>query len=365
MWAQQGAATYQLAGNTGAGVKIAIIDLGFDGLSAAQASGDLPSALTTGDFCGGDFNYTDHGTAVAEIVHEMAPDAQLYLLCIGTEVDLAQAEAYAEANGIDIINHSVGWYNTSRGDGTGEAGTPDAIAAAATAAGILWVNAAGNNADSHWSGNFAGNVNDSHVFNPGNGDWGNDIWLDYGEGTCASLKWDDWPATNQDFDLFLWSSTLDEVVWGSDNWQTGTEPPTEDICYANYDYPAGERYFLEIVAFDVSTTPRMDLFVDVPLQYQVAAGSVVEPASAPAVMAVGAACSSGTTIEFFSSLGRRSTGGPSPTSPDLTRYPGTPTVPTRTAPPGTASPAHRPRRRTWPARRPCSNTPTHRPRRPS
>ena len=33
----------------------------------------------------------DHGTAVAEIVHEMAPDAQLYLVCVGTEVDLAAA----------------------------------------------------------------------------------------------------------------------------------------------------------------------------------------------------------------------------------------------------------------------------------
>ena len=42
------------------------------------------------------------------------------------------AEAYAKAQGIRIINHSVGWFNTSRGDGSGAAGTPDAEQPAGT-----------------------------------------------------------------------------------------------------------------------------------------------------------------------------------------------------------------------------------------
>ena len=82
----------------------------------------------------------------------MAPGAQLFLICMDTEVNLGQAKDYAIAQGITIINHSVVWINTSRGDGTGGPGTPDAIVADARANGILWVNGAGNRAR-HWSGN--------------------------------------------------------------------------------------------------------------------------------------------------------------------------------------------------------------------
>ena len=136
---------WHTAGAKGSGAKVAIIDLGFAGLAGRQSAGELPAGLTTVDYCGGSMGAPEeHGTAVAEIVHEMAPDAQLYAICVDSEVDLANASAYAKAHGITIVNHSVGWYNTSRGDGTGAAGTPDAIVAAARADGILWVNSAGN-----------------------------------------------------------------------------------------------------------------------------------------------------------------------------------------------------------------------------
>ena len=44
------------------------------------------------------------------------------------------------------------------------AGTPDAIVADAKANGILWVNAAGNAAQNHWSGNFIDDGDDNNVF---------------------------------------------------------------------------------------------------------------------------------------------------------------------------------------------------------
>ena len=46
----------------------------------------------------------------------------------------------------------------------GRAGTPDAIVADAKANGILWVNAAGNQAQNHWSGNFIDDGDDDNVF---------------------------------------------------------------------------------------------------------------------------------------------------------------------------------------------------------
>jgi hypothetical protein len=90
------ASAWQSAGWTGAGVKVGVIDGGFVGYTERQASGDLPSTLLTADFgCGGVATLTNHGTAVAEIVHKMAPGAQLYLICISTSVNLGQAKDYA------------------------------------------------------------------------------------------------------------------------------------------------------------------------------------------------------------------------------------------------------------------------------
>ncbi len=104
------AAAWHAKGFTGKGVKVAIIDGGFAGLAQRQADGDLPADAVTQDYCGGEFSAgEDHGTAVAEIVHEMAPEAQLYLVCVATDVDFAAAVAYAKSQGVQVINHSAGW----------------------------------------------------------------------------------------------------------------------------------------------------------------------------------------------------------------------------------------------------------------
>jgi len=302
------ASTWQLRGQSGAGVKVAIIDAGFTGYASAQASGDLPASLTAVDDCGGELTTaTEHGTAVAEIVHKMAPAAQLYLICVGTEVDLATAEAYAKANGIAVISHSMSWFNSSRGDGSGEPGSPDATVADARANGILWVNAAGNRAQQHWSGRF---VDSGYVltgtdlvlnfFAPG--DFGNGFYLPAGETACAFLKWDDWPVSSQDFELYL--ADTNQVVAASESTQDGSQAPTEDVCYTN---SGGDDTFWVLIASNNTTaTPRFDLFLTDPaygMRYQVAAGSVTEPGSSPAALAVGAACWRGTAIEPFSGRG--------------------------------------------------------------
>ncbi len=132
-----------------------MIDLNFAGYAAAQAQGELPAGAVTVDRCGGALSIGDgHGTAVAEIVHEVAPGAQLLLICFDSEVTLSQAVDDAIAQGASIINHSVQWFNTGRGDGSGGAGSPDASVAKARAHGIVWVNAAGNTARTHWAGTF-------------------------------------------------------------------------------------------------------------------------------------------------------------------------------------------------------------------
>ena len=290
------------AGATGAGAKVAIVDGGFGNLAARQAAGELPAA-TTVDYCGGMGAPESHGTAVAEIVHEMAPAAALTLICVDTEVDLVNAVAYAAANGISVVNHSVGWYNTARGDGNGAAGTPDAVVAYARANGILWVNAAGNSAQEHWNGTFAdGNGDGLHEF--AGADNGNSIVLFNNEEVCGFLKWDAWPTTNQDFDLYLGRDSTLTFVAGSANVQDGSQRPTEEFCYTNTTGTT-ESFSFVIDRYSGASAPRLDLFVTISdaLEYRTPAGSLLEPATSPYALAVGAVCWSNSALEPYSALG--------------------------------------------------------------
>ena len=228
--AASGATAWHTAGATGAGARVAVIDVGFAGYTARQAEGDLPASVTTVNYCSGGFTQENHGTAVAEIVHEMAPNAGLTLICIDSEVTFGQAKDYVKAQGIPIVNTSLGWVVSSRGDGSGGPGTPDAIVTDASQSDVLWVTAAGNEADAHWSGTFSDADNDQ-LNNFSGADEVNNVTVYPGDFVCAELKWDHWPLSNQDYDLYLASGST--TLAGSENPQTGTQPPTEDACWFN------------------------------------------------------------------------------------------------------------------------------------
>ena len=101
--AATGADAWHAAGVDGTGVKVAIVDLGFTGLAASKARGDIPNTAIEHNECAAGLNgNTDHGTAVAEIVHEMAPGAQLYLACIdGTAALNAAKNFLVDAGRVD------------------------------------------------------------------------------------------------------------------------------------------------------------------------------------------------------------------------------------------------------------------------
>jgi subtilisin family serine protease len=313
-----GAAAWHAAGLRGAGVRVAVIDLGFSRWRESRANGDLPASTVAISFCPpGTLEITDHGTAVAEIVAEMAPAARISLLCAQTVAALGQAENWAERHGVQVINHSASWFNSSRGDGTDPLDTPAGIVADARAAGILWVNAAGNRAQQHWSGTFADADGDGwHEFAPA--DEGNTLPIPWGSRTCAALKWDAWPTTDVDYDLYLVRDDGVTVAL-STTAQTGTQPPTELLCYGN---PVrGRTHAVAIRGRQAAAAPRLDLFVypGPDLEHQVAGGSVTEPGSSPSALTVGAVCWQNDGLESFSSRGPTIDGRLKPelTAPDF------------------------------------------------
>ena len=139
---------WHAAGYRGAGVKIEIIDGGFLGYTSLLGT-DLPSAVTVKNFVDGETDTqvdgtTKHGTACAEIIHDIAPAATFYLAKVSTNLDLQEAVAWLKGtHQVDIISTSLGWYNLTPGDGSGEFAN---LVQAARDAGILWVTAASNDA---------------------------------------------------------------------------------------------------------------------------------------------------------------------------------------------------------------------------
>ena len=71
--AESNALAWHGAGFTGAGVKIGVIDIGFAYYDLDQDLGELPGNLTIANIGVDDLQHVTHGTAVAEVVYEMAP----------------------------------------------------------------------------------------------------------------------------------------------------------------------------------------------------------------------------------------------------------------------------------------------------
>lgn len=286
--------TWHSQGRRGRGVKIGVIDGSFADYPARQATGDLPSVVTTADFCSGNIlapgDDGAHGTAVAEIIYDMAPEASLYLICIEDGLTALQSAVnYAKTQGIRVINFSAGYPGSSRGDGGGGPGTAEGIVADAVFSGITWVNAAGNHAQRHWSGTFVPSPGGSwQQFAPGVDR--QTFELPYPNGICAYLKWDEWPGVLSDYDMFLYGTDPINPVSRSDRPSLASGQPREVFCYQNLN-PAESTFRLGIWRVSGVATPRIDLFISSSrLDNPVAAGSVVEPATVASVISVGAVC---------------------------------------------------------------------------
>ena len=171
-------------------------------------------------------------------------------------------------------------------------------------AGVLWVAAAGNEAEKHWSGTFLDSDGDNwHEF--AGKDEDNDVsrQVEPRDYVCPVLKWDDWPRSRQDYDVYL-VSAQGATLAASRNLQSGRQPPSEIACYTNRTR-SPQKVAVRIRRERATGTPRLDLVFEGGgrFEHAVSAGSVGEPASSPAVMAVGAVCWRDDSLEPFSSRG--------------------------------------------------------------
>ena len=313
-----GASSYHSAGYTGSGVKVAVIDVGFAGLSSAISSGELPSTVVKIDCTGSSCVSTDfssetenHGTAVSEIVYDMAPGSQLYLIKISDSLDLKDAKDYCISNGIKIINHSLGLNNTNFQSGECYSSNPVCTAEDAYSRGILWVNAAGNYAKKHYEATFSDTDGDGW-HNVSADDETINIEAIAGDTVEVYLTWNAWPTTDQDYDLYLYDSASNLVAYSIDV-QSETQWPTESISYSVL---SDGTYHLSIKKYDATSNHKLEVYSNNhDITPAVASSSMASPADASNVMAVGAINHANWTTgpqESFSSQGPTNDGRTKP-----------------------------------------------------
>ena len=236
------ALAWHAAGHTGLGVKVGIVDFfGGAAWAAGEAAGELPSPA--GTFCRRNgvpcnvWAFGNHGLGVAEIVHEMAPGARLYIATAETAADLQAAVDYFAANGVRIISRSLTAELDGPGDGTGPIAE---VIDSAVEDGIAWFNSAGNNAGrlgepgTYWRGPWRDEDGDSWLeWAPG------DERLEFGCSFMNGLRWSDWGAAPTDYDLFIFDESTSQVPQAvSDDSQPGALPLEHLSCDDDADFAA-------------------------------------------------------------------------------------------------------------------------------
>ncbi|MBN2198718.1 MAG: S8 family serine peptidase [Candidatus Aminicenantes bacterium] len=293
------------------GLKVCILDLGFKDYASLLGT-ELPSSVRTRSFrTDGNLSAGSvHGTACAEIVHDMAPDAELYLVNFSTELQHRQAVDWLISEGVDVISYSIAWFNAGDGRGTGPICEP---VKKASDNGILWAAAAGNYAEDHWEGTYYTSDGDWwHNF-----DGADEILQFYVPAYTpvgAFLNWDDWGYWNgtsyggsdQDYDLelYIWTGSYWYYVDGSYGWQSGSQWPTEAIGY--WQATLGAYWGVAIYEWNATRNCKLELFIggnSSAIEFCVPEGSITVPADSPHIIAVGATDAVSDNYHSYSSLG--------------------------------------------------------------
>jgi subtilase family protein len=221
-----------LFGVTGAGIGIGVLSNGVNSLAARQASGDLPTVTVLPGQAGSG----DEGTAMLEIVHDLAPGSPLFFAtALPGQAQFATNIQALCAAGAKVIVDDISYVE--------EAVFQDGIVAqgvnAAVGSGCVHFSSAGNSGNLNdgtsgvWEGDFvAGSSNPpgvtgtAHDF--GGGATSDQLTVD--PPFAITLQWSDaLGASANDYDLYLFDPSLSVIFDVSNDTQNGTQDPFEEI----------------------------------------------------------------------------------------------------------------------------------------
>ncbi len=259
-------------GVDGTGVKVCVLSDGVDSLTTLEASGDLPPTV---DVLPGQAGSGDEGSAMLEIIHDLAPGASLGFATADTdEATFAQNILDLATSGCKIIVDDVIYFDESPFEDGPVAQSVNTV----TSSGILYFSSAGNegNIDDGTSGTWEGDFNANgtiaalpagsgtvHNF----GDGGQSLNVTNAFFNTAVLIWAEHydlttGSASTDFDLYDMDSTLTMIFDASTNPQDGSggdDFPVEII--GNDVFTDDQMVVAEFAAGSTSSAPMFNLIV--------------------------------------------------------------------------------------------------------
>ena len=304
-------------GHTGKGIRIGIISDGANDWTASRARGDLPASGITryGSCSKRSANPSqciskitcNEGTAMAEIIYDLAPDAKIAVSSASTSLDFIQrVNQLVNTFKADIIVDDLSYF--------GEPYFEDGDIAKAVAAlsdQVLFVSAAGNSGSGHYEQNYraapGGNFHDFGRASGSSSDSDMGIIIPARGYLLMLMQWNEpFSAPASDYDLALFDAQGQIVNGSFENQADPGAQPFEGFCAYNPNY----YDLVQWLAVDKysGANKRLEMFnlSSSAQEYEIASGSVFGHAGVPSVLAVGtinADDSGHNTIAYYSSRG--------------------------------------------------------------
>lgn len=318
------------SGFDGTGVRVGVISNGDKTLGLSLASGELP----TDTHVARDNIQGDEGTAMMEIVHDLAPGAGIYFSSGspiynsvtgvnettdgGTMIGAIRA---LESSNCGVIVDDLGFYSQPMF----QDGSIAQEAAFAVNQGFTYLSAAGNDRQQHYKGAYSDGgsyvggdytVDHAHQFAPGvlthdfklfgSGDAANPNWVTF------VLQWDDpWDAPVNDYDLYVFDGVSGKLAGSSVQVQGGGAGHPYEAWSRSYGGPKNNYNLFKVAVSLTSGAPAhfhlyaVSVAASAVISYAPLGGIFGHPA-ADGVIAVGAVDANSPpwdTVEPFSDYG--------------------------------------------------------------
>lgn len=304
---QQGLAASGIAGigYDGTGVKVGVIAPGIAHRAAVAGETPdpkLPANIALHPTLSGSPT-DDKGTAMLEVVHGVAPGAQLYFAgypASGARITPAQmrdAIQWMMDQGVRVIVDALDVYDEPFfEDG---AGTVAESVKKAIEEGVTYVAAAGDAANRHYQGVYTSSGGDfplRHDFDAGGSvDSFLHIEVPAGAEIDIVLQWSDpWGASANDYTLALWNDPPTAILASSTNVQNGTGNPFEKISAVRNTGSTTAHVNVSIVKSATALAREFELFITESKGARIddndvmPGDSIVGHRAVPGVIAVGA-----------------------------------------------------------------------------
>ncbi|MGH7389702.1 MAG: S8 family serine peptidase [Candidatus Rokuibacteriota bacterium] len=341
----------QLFSVTGEGVRVGVISDGLAGLSTSIASGNLPATtfhcrssslvitlrasgclaaetlvatsggiVATSFRSGGDVAPLGdaEGTAMLEIVHDLAPGAELWFAGASTGIEILVAWDHLSKN-VDVVISDLVVASRFPDGLSLFTRTIEQLSLAAGIRARSFVQAAGNYADAHYTGTYVNSgigdfLGNYHLFEVTSLTAGPVTPLPFNQITIPALgtrtiylSWNDPEgASANDYDLLALDCVTGDLLDASIDIQDGNDDPSETVVIANpFLFPLDVCYAV-VNAFNLAAPRTLNIFIDRASThlYNTPSRSIVAPADTAIVISVGAvAAATPSQIELYSSLG--------------------------------------------------------------